>query len=499
MEKVYQIWEQGTREKTTQLIFSDLSTPKGDGSYNAYDDIRNKLVQKGVPKEEIAFIHEADTEVKKAALFSKVRSGQVRVLIGSTAKMGPGMNVQNRLIALHHLDVPWKPSDIEQQEGRIIRQGNANEEVKIYRYVTKGTFDAYSWQILENKQKFISQIMTSKSPVRSVDDIDEAALSYAEVKALATGNPYIKEKMSLDIEVAKLRVLKSSYDSQHYRLEDDISLNYPKMIAAARERIAALAEDGVTAEKNLPADAGHFSMTVEGKTYTEKREAGCALMDACKYYNAVRQEGAVGTYAGFSISARYEFFSSDVNLILKGNATHTVSMGMDPLGNITRINNALEGIPDRLGMENDRLKSLEAQLESAKEELAKPFAQAQELRDKEMRLAELNALLNMDSRAGEQEETEDQEAEKQEHSEQEQEEEYSAYGSEKKDRYLMKTAGFAMMGAAVAEQKSYDAIPSGKASLMGRLSEMQDKVQQPGLLPARGPVPEKQERDRMAL
>jgi len=397
VKNVFSIWQDTAKDKAAQLVFCDLSTPKGDGEYNVYDNLRNKLMEKGVPAEQIAFIHEANTEIRKAELFSKVRSGQVRVLIGSTAKMGPGMNVQDRLIALHHLDVPWKPSDIEQQEGRIIRQGNMFDKVKIFRYITKGTFDAYSWQLLENKQKFISQIMTSKSPVRSADDIDEAALSYAEIKALATGNPYIKEKMDLDIQVAKLRLLKANYDSQRYRLEDDILMNYPKMITATEERIAGLKADQVMAAEKLPQDNDHFIMEVGGKTFDSKKEAGLAIVAACTGMKAIQKDGEIGHYAGFSMSVHYDAFNNKFELTLKGKSSYKVEVGTDGIGNITRINNVLSDIPSLLTKAEERLETLHTQMESAKAELATPFAQAEELRAKEERLSELNALLNMDA------------------------------------------------------------------------------------------------------
>jgi hypothetical protein len=397
VENVFQIWQDTTENRSAQLVFCDLSTPKGDGNYNVYDDLRSKLIEKGIPAEEIAFIHEANTEARKAELFGKVRSGQVRVLVGSTAKMGPGMNVQDRLIALHHLDVPWKPSDIEQQEGRIIRQGNMNKQVHIFRYITKGTFDAYSWQLLENKQKFISQIMTSKSPVRSADDIDESALSYAEVKALATGNPYIKEKMDLDIQVAKLRLLKANYDSQRYRLEDDILVNYPKMIAATEERITGLRADQITVAEKLPTDAEHFSMEIAGKLYDSKKEAGLAIIAACSGLKAIHKDGEIGHYAGFSMSVHFDAFNNKFELTLKGQSSYKVDVGTDGLGNITRINNALEAIPAHLGKAEERLETLHQQVETAKAEMEKPFAQIDDLKEMEARLSELNALLNMDS------------------------------------------------------------------------------------------------------
>jgi hypothetical protein len=320
--------------------------------------------------------------------------------MGSTAKMGPGMNVQDRLIALHHLDVPWKPSDIEQQEGRIIRQGNQNPQVHIFRYVTKGTFDAYSWQLLENKQKFISQIMTSKSPVRSADDIDEAALSYAEIKALATGNPYIKEKMDLDIQVSKLRLLKSNFDSQKYRLEDDILVNFPRMITATQERISGLQADQENVEKNLPKEAETFRMEVGGKVYTNKKEAGLAIIGACSnlkaIQKAIQKDGEIGHYAGFTMSVHFDAFSSKFELTLKGESSHKIEVGTDGLGNITRINNVLEFIPSQVALAQERLENLHRQMENAKTEIAKPFVQAEELKQKEARLSELNILLNMD-------------------------------------------------------------------------------------------------------
>lgn len=344
-----------------------------------------------------SYLSLSNTEARKAELFAKVRSGQVRVLIGSTAKMGPGMNVQDRLIALHHLDVPWKPSDIEQQEGRIIRQGNMFDKVKIFRYITKGTFDAYSWQLLENKQKFISQIMTSKSPVRSADDIDEAALSYAEIKALATGNPYIKEKMDLDIQVAKLRLLKANYDSQRYRLEDDILVNYPKMITATEERITGLKADQIMAAEKMPADSENFIMEVGGKTFTDKKEAGLAIIAACSGMKAIQKDGEIGHYAGFSMSVRFDAFNNKFELTLRGKSSYKLDVGADGVGNITRINNALTDIPNLLAKAEERLATLHTQMESAKVELATPFAQAGELKAKEERLSELNALLNMET------------------------------------------------------------------------------------------------------
>jgi len=401
IRNAYKVWQDGIPDKTAQVIFCDLSTPKGDGSFNVYDDIRNKLVEKGVPREEIAFIHEATTETQKAELFAKVRAGQVRVLLGSTAKLGAGTNMQDRLIALHHLDAPWKPSDLEQQEGRILRQGNMNEKVQIFRYVTEGTFDAYMWQILENKQKFISQIMTSKSPVRACEDVDDTALSYAEIKALATGNPYIKEKMDLDIQVAKLRMLRASHTSQIYRLETDITRTYPVQISSVRQRIANLEADMAAAAPVLALDKEQFEMKVSGKVYTERKEAGAAIINACTAAKTVSQELPVGEYHGFRLSASYDSFTNSFELAVRGQGKYVIKLGADPVGNVTRINNVLEGFTGGLEESKRKLATLEQQLETAKEEVSKPFPQEQELIQKEARLSELNALLNMDDRGSE--------------------------------------------------------------------------------------------------
>ena len=348
VEKAYEIWENTKEQKSAQLIFCDLSTPKGDGTFNVYEDIKNKLMEKGVPEQEIAFIHDANTELRKAELFAKVRSGQVRFLLGSTAKMGAGTNVQDRLIALHHLDVPWRPSDIEQQEGRILRQGNQNDKVKIFRYVTEGTFDSYSWQLIENKQKFIGQIMTSKSPVRSCEDVDEAALSYAEVKALATGNPYIKEKMDLDIQVSKLKLMKANHTSQKYRLEDNITQHYPHQIAVFKERIEGFTADMEKYAKNKPEDKEQFFMQVGGKPYTDKKEAGTAIMAMCKEIKGINASADVGEYLGFKLNVTFDSFNNKFVMNIKGAMSHPMEVGADPLGNITRINNALEAMPAQL-------------------------------------------------------------------------------------------------------------------------------------------------------
>ena len=351
-----------------------------------------------MPPEEIAFIHEANTELRKAELFAKVRSGQVRFLLGSTQKMGAGTNVQDRLIALHHLDVPWRPSDIEQQEGRILRQGNMNPKVKIFRYVTENTFDSYSWQLIENKQKFIGQIMTSKSPVRSCEDIDEAALTYAEVKALATGNTYIKEKMTLDTEVSKLKLLKANHTSQKYRMEDDISTRYPKQITALKERITGLKADIADYNAGKPADKDMFAMTVAGKTYDDRKEAGAALIAVCKEMTKANTGVEAGEYLGMKMSISFESFTRKFSLTLKGSLSHETEIGADPFGNITRINNVLEGMEKKLEECITKLDTVEKQLETAKIEVLKPFAQEAELKEKMMRLAELDAMLNMDSK-----------------------------------------------------------------------------------------------------
>ena len=309
VDNAFKVWEKSSADRGTQLIFCDLSTPKADGTFNVYDDVREKLVARGVPREEVAFIHEYNTETKKADLFAKVRAGQVRILMGSTPKLGAGTNIQDRLIALHHLDCPWKPSDLEQQEGRILRQGNRNKQVKIYRYVTENTFDSYMWQILENKQKFISQIMTSKSPVRACDDVDDTALSYAEIKALATGNPYIKEKMDLDIQVSKLKLLKANHTSQIYSLESDIARRYPREIAVAQGQIEALKTDMDAAKPLLAQDKDHFSMEISGKVYTERKEAGAAIIEACKALKAA------GTEAGSAATAHLNYIPDLTTLI----------------------------------------------------------------------------------------------------------------------------------------------------------------------------------------
>ena len=398
-KNAYDIWEETAEKKSTQLIFCDLSTPKNDGTFNVYDDIREKLVEKGIPREEIAFIHEAGTEAKKAELFAKVRAGQVRILLGSTPKLGAGTNIQDRLIALHHLDCPWKPSDLEQQEGRILRQGNQNEKVKIFRYVTENTFDAYMWQILENKQKFISQIMTSKSPVRACEDVDDAALSYAEIKALATGNPYIREKMDLDIQVSKLKLMKANHTSQKYRLETDIAKNYPVQIAAQKEQIAGLRADREAVKPILEEkEKDNFSMMIGGKTYTDRKEAGTAILAACAGLKAVKSNGQIGEFHGFSLNASYDSFYQTYKLTIKRQCSYQIEIGKDVLGNLQRISNALTGIEKRLTEAEQKMENLLSQLATAQEEVEKPFPKEAELTEKMERLSELNSLLNMDEK-----------------------------------------------------------------------------------------------------
>lgn len=401
VENAFQVWEDGKDTQATQLIFCDLSTPKTDGTFNVYDDVRNKLVERGIPKEQIAFIHEYNTEVKKAELFAKVRAGQVRILMGSTPKLGAGTNVQDRLLALHHLDCPWKPSDLEQQEGRILRQGNQNDKVKIFRYVTENTFDSYMWQILENKQKFISQIMTSKSPVRACEDVDDTALSYAEIKALATGNEYIKEKMDLDVQVSKLKLLKANHTSQIYRLESDIAKRYPVQITALKEKIAGMRVDADVVKGIDLQDNDHFAMTVGGKLYTDKKEAGVALLSAASGLKSVKSAGQIGEYHGFALSSEYNFLSNTYTMTIKGKCSYKIEFGKDTLGNIQRIHNALSAIGKKLADTEQNLETVQQQLKTAQEEVQKPFPKEAELSEKMERLAELNAMLNMDEKGGE--------------------------------------------------------------------------------------------------
>ena len=429
VDNIHRIWQDGQTEKLTQLVFCDLSTPKGKAAqsgriaakgtdspelhaleaaidaetgpeeppFTIYDDIREKLVARGIPREQIAFIHEANTEVRKKELFAKVRSGQVRVLMGSTFKMGAGMNVQDRLVALHDLDCPWRPGDLEQRSGRIIRQGNRNKEVHIYRYVTESTFDAYLWQTVENKQKFISQIMTSKSPVRSCEDIDEAALSYAEIKALCAGDERIREKMDLDVDVARLRLMKANHQSQQYRLEDNILRHFPAQIEENKGFLSGFEADMKTLEQHPHPKDGFAGMEVKGDFLTDKDNAGAAILEAFKDAKGL-ESVPIGTYRGFSMSLTVENFGKDFILTLKGRMSHRVELGKDARGNLVRIDNALAQMSERYKTVQGRLENVQAQLATAKAELGKPFPQEAELKEKSARLAELNAELNIDDR-----------------------------------------------------------------------------------------------------
>ena len=424
VDNIMQIWRDGEADKLTQLVFCDISTPQAkpakkvakaldnptlhaledavplpepEPAFTVYEDIRQKLIAKGVPAEQIAFIHEANTEVRKKELFSKVRTGQVRVLLGSTQKMGAGTNVQDRLVALHDLDCPWRPGDLAQRKGRIERQGNQNETVHVFRYVTEGTFDAYLWQTVENKQKFISQIMTSKSPVRSCDDVDETALSFAEIKALCAGDPRIKERMDLDVDVSRLKLLKADHQSKQYRLEDQLLKTFPEEIEKNKGFIAGLEADMKTLAEHPHPEDGFAGMEVRGDTLTDKENAGAALLDACKEVKG-SDPVPVGSYRGFAMSVEFNFFSKEYTLLLKGQMTHRATLGTDPRGNLTRIDNALSQMPQRLEAVKNQLDNLYQQQAAAKAEVGKPFPQEQELRDKSARLAELDVLLNMDGR-----------------------------------------------------------------------------------------------------
>lgn len=427
VENILRIWRDGEAEKLTQLVFCDISTPKAkasakksvkepqeestdtpafdplaalnasDSSFTAYDDIRSKLIAGGIPPEQIAFIHDANTETRKKELFAKVRTGQVRVLMGSTFKMGAGMNVQDRLIALHDLDCPWRPGDLEQRSGRIIRQGNMNKQVHIYRYVTEGTFDSYLWQTVENKQKFISQIMTSKSPVRSCEDVDEAALSFAEIKALCAGNPAIKEKMDLDIEVARLKVLKADHQSQQFRMEDNLIKYFPEQIRKLQGIIAGLEADIQTAEAHPHPEEGFAGMTLDNKVLSDKEKAGVSLLEASKQatgYDPLQ----IGSYRGFEMSVTLENFGKDRVLTLTGQLSHRVTLGNDARGNLVRIDNTIKDMPRLLSTSQGQLQNLQEQVELTKAELGKPFPQEAELAQKSQRLAELNSILDMDGK-----------------------------------------------------------------------------------------------------
>ncbi len=421
VEKIVQIWQDGQAEKLTQLVFCDISTPKaasskkdgkrmdnpelnalealalpaeGDKPFNVYDDIRDKLIARGIPAEQIAFIHDANTEAKKKDLFSKVRKGQVRVLMGSTFKMGAGMNVQDRLIALHDLDCPWRPGDLEQRKGRIVRQGNKNPTVHIYRYVTEGTFDSYLWQTVETKQKFISQIMTSKSPVRSCEDIDETALSYAEIKALCAGDPRIKEKMDLDIDVSRLKLLRANHQNQQYRLQDRLLQYFPQEIEANKGYIAAFEKDIASLAASKPPEGKFAGMVVRGDTLTDKDNAGAAILEACKEIKDM-EPVEIGTYRGMAMYLTFERFKHQ--LTLKGEMSYKVELGEDARGNLTRIENALADASKRLTAVRTQLDNLYQQQDAAKAELGKPFPQEAEYREKSARLAQLNAELNIES------------------------------------------------------------------------------------------------------
>ena len=392
VKNVYSIWDKTKADKSTQLLFSDMSTPKGDGEFNIYDDIRNKLVALGVPKEEIAFIHEAGSDKQKEELFAKVRKGDIRILMGSTQKMGAGTNVQNKLIAMHDLDVPWRPADLEQRAGRIVRQGNENAEVTIYRYITENTFDAYLWQTIENKQKFISQIMTSKLPVRVAEDVDENALNYAEIKALATGEPKIKEKMDLDNDVTKLKMLEANYKSNHYRLEDKVIKTYPDEIARLEKLIVAVKKDISNIEPQGDGENKFTSITINGAMITDKKEAGERLLECIKQVR-FNEHKVIGKYRNMDLEVSYNFLTNEYNFSLNGATKHSGEFGTSADGNITRLDNVIEKMPEKLRRLEEELNNTKEQLENAKEELEKPFEKADELREKITRLAELNIML----------------------------------------------------------------------------------------------------------
>ncbi len=398
VEEIYRHWEDGKEKKLTQLVFCDLSTPKTDGTFSVYNDIRDKLLARGIPPEEIAFIHDANTDVRKKELFSKVRRGAVRILMGSTFKMGAGTNVQDRIIASHDLDCPWRPRDLEQRAGRTIRQGNQNPKVEIIRYVTEGTFDAYLYQTIENKQKYISQIMTSKSPARSVEDIDEVALSYAEIKALATGNPHIKEKMDLDIQVSRLQLLKQSFLNQRYEMEDKVAKYFPEKIRQQELLIRQYEEDIQKVKAHTLTDREAFPvMQIGDHVYTEKKEAGQAIIEACKAMKSP-EPVPLGTYRGLSMELSYSSVSQEFVIALHGKGTYKVPLGTDIYGNITRLDNKMNELPDNLSRCREQLETAKSQLETAKAEAQKEFPQEKELAEKVARLGELNVLLDMDKK-----------------------------------------------------------------------------------------------------
>ena len=411
---ILRIWQDGQAEKLTQIVFCDLSTPRGKssteteqtqqdeqpeetgiGDFNIYEDIRGKLVAQGVPREQVAFIHEANTETRKKELFAKVRAGQVRVLLGSTAKMGAGTNIQDRLVALHDLDCPWRPGDLEQRAGRIVRQGNQNTEVHIYRYVTEATFDAYLWQTVENKQKFISQIMSSKSPVRSCEDVDETALSYAEIKALCAGDPRIKEKMDLDVDVARLKLMKADHMSKQYRLEDQLLKSFPQQIDHDRQIVDGFEKDRTTASQHPLPDKDFIGLTVGSAMITDKEQAGTAILKTCQDA-AHGQVAPIGSYRGFALSVQYDSFANRFQMLLQGALTHRVDVGNDARGNLTRLDNAIAQLETRAADAQNHLTTSQQQMEAAQQELGKPFPQDVELRTKSARLSELDAQLNMD-------------------------------------------------------------------------------------------------------
>ena len=398
VEEIYRHWEDGKEKKLTQLVFCDLSTPKTDGTFSVYNDIRDKLLARGIPPEEIAFIHDANTDVRKKELFSKVRRGAVRILMGSTFKMGAGTNVQDRIIASHDLDCPWRPLDLEQRAGRTIRQGNQNPKVEIIRYVTEGTFDAYLYQTIENKQKYISQIMTSKSPARSVEDIDEVALSYAEIKALATGNPHIKEKMDLDIQVSRLQLLKQSFLNQKYEMEDQVAKHLPARIREQETWITQYEADIAQVKAHTPLDRETFPvMQIGDHSYTEKKEAGQAIIDACKAMKSPEPVLLVA-YRGLSMELSYSSVGQEFVIALHGKGTYKVPLGTDIYGNITRLDNKMNELPDNLSRCREQLETAKSQLETAKAEAQKEFPQEKELAEKVARLGELNVLLDMDKK-----------------------------------------------------------------------------------------------------
>ncbi len=400
-QNVYEIWERTLPQKSAQMIFCDLSTPHYDGSFSVYDDIKQKLISKGIPDAEIAFIHDAKTDVQKKELFAKERSGQARVLMGSTQRKGARTNVQNKLIALHHVDCPWRPSDLQQREGRILRQGNENPEVEIFSYVTEQTFDAYLYQLVESKQKFISQIMTSKSPVRSAEDVDEQALSYAEIKALATGNPLIKEKMQLDTDVAKLKLLKANHLSERYALEDRIIKFFPKELAEVRARITGYADDRHTlAENSEVTEDGFHPMVLRGKTFYDKKAAGTELLAMCQKMLST-ETVEIGKYRGLRLELAFDSFNQEYQLSMIGKLRHTVNLGTDIFGNIQRMDNLLDSLTSKEQSSKEQLSELEKQLETARREVNKPFTKEEELAEKLSRLEMLNAQLNMDSQENE--------------------------------------------------------------------------------------------------